>query len=67
MMCSKFSFEVKRRGYKLVYYRSCGGYYYLYTQQDNGYKYHVDRISKAAFDAAHLSHLYDIKYITKGA
>lgn len=64
-MYSKFTFEVIRKDYKLVYYRSRGGYYYFYTVNKNGYKYPADRISKAAFDAAHIAHLYNIGYIKK--
>lgn len=65
-MYSVFSFEVIRKGYKLVYYRTRGGYYYFYTVNENGYKFQADRISKAAFDAAHIAHLYNTRYIKRG-
>ena len=65
MYYSKVSFEVIRKDYKLVYYRTRGGYYYLYTVNKTGYKYPADRISKAAFNAAHIAHLYNTGYIKK--
>lgn len=66
-MYSKFQFEVVRKDYTLIYYRSHGGYYYLYTRTNKGYCYTPTRISKAVFDAAHLSHLYNTGYIKRGA
>lgn len=66
-MYSKFQFEVKYTDYSIIYYRSRGGYYFYYSRDNSGYCHIKQRISKATFDAAHLSHLYNTGYIKRGA